>query len=164
MRRLLCLIPALLLAACSTAYYDYSGSPVSLGKGGASRKVAGVDLWVRGTQPWKFYVIGYITDRRIGQGIAMMVRDGQLAAQVRARGGHALLMETDIQSIPGTVSTASATVTGYRSASVIGNTAYWNGTTNAFGSGMTMPILRRDSTFYVIKYVSNNAPALPSKV
>jgi hypothetical protein len=154
MRKLLLLIPVLVLAACSTNYYDYSGSSVMTGTGGASRKVDGVDLWIQGTPPWKYRVIGYITDKRIGQGIAMMVRDGQLASQVRARGGDGLLMETDVESVMGTVSTASASATGWGNATTFGNTTTWNGGAHAFGSGMTMPIYRRNSTFYVIKYVN----------
>jgi hypothetical protein len=55
------------LSACATNYYTYSGSPVLVGHGGASRKVGGVDLWVMGTPPWKYRVVGYIEDSRPGR-------------------------------------------------------------------------------------------------
>jgi hypothetical protein len=75
------------LSACATNYYTYSGSPVLVGHGGASRKVGGVDLWVMGTPPWKYRVVGYIEDSRPGGPIPMAMRDRQLAARVRAQGG-----------------------------------------------------------------------------
>ena len=54
------------LTGCATDYYTYSGSPVIQGHGGASKRVDGIDLWVIGTPPRKFQVIGYIEDSRPG--------------------------------------------------------------------------------------------------
>jgi hypothetical protein len=54
-----------LWAGCSTTtdYYTYSGSGIYEGKGGASKNVDGVDIWLDGTPARKFKIIGYITDK-----------------------------------------------------------------------------------------------------
>jgi hypothetical protein len=41
----------------------------------------------------------------------------------------------------GSFSTANATATGWGNATTFGNTTTFNGGANAFGSGMTMPIV-----------------------
>jgi hypothetical protein len=61
----------------------------------------------------------------------------------------------------GSFSTANATATGWGSATTFGNTATFNGGANAFGSGMTMPIVRRSSRYYVIKYVNQPCRLFP---
>jgi hypothetical protein len=57
-------------------------------------------------------------------------------------------------------STANATATGWSkgNATTFGNTTTFNGGANAFGSGMTMPIVHRSSRYYVIKYVKSLEP------
>ena len=128
----------LILSACATDYYTYQGAPVMTGTGGATKNVNGVDLWITGTPPRKFRVIGYITDSRPGRGIAMMERDGAIAAEAKAKGGDGVLMNTDNEQVMGAVSLTSV------------NTFYHN----AFINSTAMPITRRNSTFYVIKYVN----------
>jgi hypothetical protein len=89
----------LALAGFATEYYSYSGSPVIQGRGGASKRVGGVDLWIMGTPPCKFRVIGYLTDSRPAGPIPMAVRDGQLAANVRSQGGDGLIMNSDVSTM-----------------------------------------------------------------
>ena len=53
-----------LCAGCSTTnYYTYSGSGIYQGRGGASKNVDGVDIWLDGTPARKFKIIGYITGK-----------------------------------------------------------------------------------------------------
>ena len=55
----------LAISACSsTQYATYSGSPVLVGQGGASRQVQGLDVWVVGTPPRPYQIVGYIQDSR----------------------------------------------------------------------------------------------------
>jgi hypothetical protein len=141
------------LAACSTTYYGYSGSGVLVGKGGASTNVNGIDLWIVGSPPRKFTIIGYIEDVRPGGPIPMAVRNSQLAAKAKTKGGDGLLLSSDVSDMVGTFSTANATATGWGSATTFGNTTTFNGGASAFGTGMTMPMIRRTGRYYVIKYV-----------
>ena len=134
-------ILAVFFTACSTDYYTYSGSAVYEGKGGASKNINGVDIWLVGTPPRKFKIIGYITDTRPGGPIPMARRDGDLAAEAKKNGGDAILIKADERDFLGTYSTANAT-------------AVSNGNvTTGFGSGVSVPIIRREGQFFVIKYV-----------
>jgi hypothetical protein len=130
-----------LVAGCSTNYYTYSGSGIYEGKGGASKNVDGVDIWLVGTPPRKFKIIGYVTDSRPGGPIPMAMRDSDLAAAAKKNGGDGILLKADQADFLGTYSTANAT-------------AVTNGNvTTAFGSGVSVPIVRREGQYYVIKYL-----------
>jgi hypothetical protein len=107
------------------------------GTGGASKMINGVELWLTGSPPRRFQIIGYITDSRPGGPPSMAMRDGAVAAEARAKGGDGVLMHSDDSQYMGTVSTASV--------SMIGSTA--------FGHGASVPITRRNGTYYVIKYL-----------
>jgi hypothetical protein len=131
----------ILVAGCSTNYYTYSGSGIYEGRGGASTNVDGVDIWLVGTPPRKFKIIGYVTDSRPGGPIPMAMRDSDLAAAAKKNGGDAILLKADQADFLGTYSTANAT-------------AVTNGNvTTAFGSGLSVPIVRREGQYYVIKYL-----------
>jgi hypothetical protein len=131
----------ILVAGCSTNYYTYSGSGIYQGRGGASKNVDGVDIWLVGTPPRKFKIIGYVTDSRPGGPIPMAMRDSDLAAAAKKNGGDGILLKADQADFLGTYSTASAT-------------AVTNGNvTSAFGSGVSVPIVRREGQYYVIKYL-----------
>ena len=144
MKRYLLFAALLALAGCST-YYSYSGSPVLMGTGGASKTINGIDLWVIGTPPRQYRIVGYISDTRAGGPIPMAMRDSQLAALTKARGGDALLLSSDTETVMGTMSSANA----WGNASTFGNVTNFNG--GAFG--MTAPILRRQAKYFVIKYI-----------
>lgn len=136
----LILLP-ILCAGCSTNYYTYSGSGIYQGRGGAAKNVDGVDIWLVGTPLRKFKIIGYVTDSRPGGPIPMAMRDSDLAAAAKKNGGDGILLKADQADFLGTYSTASAT-------------AVTNGNvTSAFGSGVSVPIVRREGQYYVIKYL-----------
>jgi hypothetical protein len=148
---------ALALAACSTDFYSYSGSPVLVGQGGASTNVSGIDLWIVGTPPRKYRVIGYITDSRPAGPLIMATRNGALAAKVRAAGGDGLIMSADYSQYVGTVTVANASGSAYTT----GNATFWNGggyfdattNTNAFATATSVPMYRQNSRYWVIKYL-----------
>ncbi len=140
------------LAGCATEYYTYSGSPVIQGQGGASKRVGGVDLWVIGTPPRKFRVIGYLTDSRPGGPIPMAARDGQLAEKVRAAGGDGLIMNLDGSRYMGTFTTTNASAYTSGNVNLAGDVANFNANTNAYGNSVSVPLNRRESRYFVIKY------------
>jgi hypothetical protein len=133
---------ALLLAACvSTQYYTYSGSPVYTGTGGASKNVNGIDLWVTGSPPRRFMIIGYIEDSRPNRGIPLLTMQGDMVARAKQAGGDGLLLTAQQITYGGTVSSGNA------SAFINGNTV------TAYGTGFAVPLTNRESRYYVIKYV-----------
>ena len=127
-------------AGCVTNYYTYSGSGIYEGRGGASKNINGIDIWLVGTPPRKFKIIGYVTDSRPGGPIPMAMRDSDLAATAKKNGGDGILLKADQADFLGTYSTGNAT------AVTTGNV------TTAFGSGMSVPIIRREGQYFVIKY------------
>jgi len=141
-RPLLALVVLTMLCGCiSTNYYTYSGSGVYEGKGGASKSVNGVDLWLVGTPLRKFRIIGYITDSRPAGPATMAGRDADLAAEAKKNGGDGILLKADRTDFVGVYSTGNAS-------------AFTNGNvTTAVGSGVSVPIRRREGEFFVIKYV-----------
>jgi hypothetical protein len=138
---LLTLLVTIFAGCADTEYYGYSGSGVYVGTGGASRSVNGVDLWVTGTPPRRFRIIGYITDERLGGPLAMAGRDRGMADKARNAGGDGLLLTSDQTNGMGSYSTGNAT------AFVTGNTV------TATGNALTLPIIQRQAKYYVIKYV-----------
>lgn len=89
----------------------------------------------------KFKIIGYITDSRPGGLIPMAMRDSDLAAAAKKNGGDGILLKGEQADFAGTYSTANAT-------------AVTNGNvTTAFGSGVSVPIVRREGQYYVIEYL-----------
>src|SRR5258707_5601703 len=80
---------------CSTNSYPYSGSGIYEGRGGASKNVNGVDIWLVGTPPRKFRIIGYITDSRPGGAIPMARRDADLEAVAKKSGGDGILLNAE---------------------------------------------------------------------
>jgi hypothetical protein len=49
----------------STNYYTYSGSGIYEGKGEASKNIKRIDIWLVGTPPRKFRIIGHITNSQL---------------------------------------------------------------------------------------------------
>ena len=109
-RRLLAslfLVLTFLGGGCSTNYYTYSGSGIYEGRGGASKNVNGIDIWLVGTPPRKFRIIGYITDSRPG-GLIPIAR-GTLISLLKRRKMEAMcLLKAEQTDFLGTYSTGNA--------------------------------------------------------
>jgi hypothetical protein len=157
MKKLIVLLLAglcLALSGCASSYYDYSGSPVLHGQGGASKNVGGIDIWVIGTPPRNYRIIGYVEDHRPAGPLTMAARNPQLAALCRQRGGDALLLSGEENEFMGSAGFATANATGWGNATTFGNQTTFNGGATAFGNGMSVALKRRNSRYYVIKYVN----------
>jgi hypothetical protein len=152
--RSMLLAATLALAACSTTYYTYSGSPVYTGQGGASKNVNGIDFWVIGTPPRKFRIIGYIEDSRKRGLIENATRDPNVADKAKAAGGDAVIRTGDFEQYVGTVSSATGNAYTTGNASFVGNTAQFNASTTASGTAVSIPIFWHNSQYLVIKYVN----------
>jgi hypothetical protein len=150
--KLILLGATMALSACATDYYSYSGSPVFIGQGGASKNVNGVDFWVIGTPPRKYRIIGYIEDSRKAGSIEMATRDLNIAARAKAAGGGAVIATADFSRQVATVSVASGNAYTTGNANFVGNNAHFNANTSAFVAQTSIPILWRNSQYLVIKY------------
>jgi hypothetical protein len=143
MRKYLILLLALtaLISGCATNYYTYSGSGVLIGQGGASTMVSGIELWITGTPPRKYRVIGYIEDVRPGGPIAMAGRNSQVAAKARSQGGDAIILGGDQSEYVGSINS--------------GNAFAWSNGYHAGASffGTSAPVIKRTGRYYVIKYI-----------
>jgi hypothetical protein len=126
-----------ILSACATDYYTYQGAPIMTGKGGAAKNVDGVDLWIMGSPPRRFQIIGYITDSRPGGPIPIAMRDSAVASEARAKGGDAVIMNSDSSQLVGMANMTNV------------NAVY----NSLYGTSVTVPIMRRDGTYYEITYV-----------
>jgi len=141
---------ALFSVGCSsTQYFPYSGSGQFVGNGGAALRMNGVDLWINGSPPRKFYVVGYIEDVRPGGPGPMSMRNYRLTEKAHAAGGDAVLVLSDQSQYVGTFSSGNAFTTV--NASVYGNNIFGSALTT--GSAFSMPMFRREGRYYVIKYL-----------
>src|SRR5271157_256418 len=133
---------AFLFGGCSTDYYTYTGPEIYQGTGGAAKNVDGIDIWLVGTPLRKFKIIGYITDSRPGGAIPMAMRNSDLATVAKKNGGDGILIKGDQANFLGTYSTGNAM-------------AFSNGNlTTATGSSVSVPIIRREGQYFVIKYLN----------
>jgi hypothetical protein len=141
---------ALLLAGCSsTQYFPYQGSGQLVGNGGATLRMNGVDLWINGSPPRKFYIVGYIEDMRPGGPGPMSMRNYRLTQKAHEAGGDGVLVLSDRSQYVGTYSMGNAFTTA--NASFYGNSLYGSAFTNA--TAFSMPMFRREGRYYVIKYL-----------
>ena len=140
---------SLTFAACtSTQYATYSGSPVLVGEGGASRMVQGLEVWVMGTPPRSYRVIGYIKDNHYeGNWKSSSVIPTSVATQARAAGADAVIISSDSHDAVGAFSYASLNGWG------TGNNFFAN------GWGASRALYERNSTYLAIQYV-NAAPSV----
>jgi hypothetical protein len=60
------------------------------------------------TPPRKYYVVGYIEHSRPGGPIPTAIRNSQLAAKTREKGGDALILHSDNAYQVGSISTMNA--------------------------------------------------------
>ena len=141
------------LSACSTKFYSYSGAKVITGTGGASKKVDGIDLWIEGTPPGNFEIVGVIHDHRPGRGISMLLRDGKIAAVAKQQGGDGVLLSFDERETVGSFTSGNSYTTGQATAykTLGGVQAY--GSANTSSTAISQTITRRNSKFYVIRYL-----------
>jgi hypothetical protein len=84
-------------AFAKTTFFKYEGRPqIRDGDGGVKQTNRGIDVWVQGSPPRKYEIIGtLVDDRDMGDGDALTSK--KVAKTVREAGGDALML-TDQQS------------------------------------------------------------------
>jgi hypothetical protein len=86
-------LTSVLLVSCATTNFtEYRGESVVRGKGGAVRKVEGIDFWENGDPNRKYRILGVIDDTR-GDGLISRARkDTDIAEVARQYGGDAVVL------------------------------------------------------------------------
>ena len=131
--------------AAKTRYESYEArNSVVEGQGGSRTTKHGIDFWTTGDPPRRYQIIGIIRDNR-GTGVihGNAIGSSGIAKKVREVGGDAVILLNQNSSIKGIYSQGQA--------SAYGNQAY--------GSGISIPIEERVTTFAVVKYLPSIDPA-----
>ena len=123
-------------------YLAYEGRNATFsGQGGERRTVDGVDMWLRGTPPHRFVVLGSIVDRRHKTGLFGMVRmamfDGDIVRLTKAAGGNAVILREQHDDVVGAVGSTFGSA----------NYGNFNATTVA------RTIEKQQSEFLVVQYL-----------
>ncbi len=135
-------IAAACVSCTNTEFQAWEGrNSVVEGRGGTRKVVDGMDIWTYGDPPRRFQVLGIIQDNRPGGLIPMAQMKHDIVAKARQSGGDAVILVSSESQLRGYYTSGSATAFGY------GNYA------SVYGSSVTMPITRHNSTFVVIKYL-----------
>jgi hypothetical protein len=132
--QLLVVSTALVVSACSTDYQRWEGPPIVRdGTGGTRKNIHGMDVWMNGTPPTRYRVLGFIqTDETIDRGCIK---------KAHREGADALILISRRSDLAGIVGSSSASVTAY------GNMA------TGYGSSFSAPVYRTSQLLAVIKYV-----------
>lgn len=136
--------------SAKTRYEAYEArNSVIEGQGGSRTTKDGVDFWTTGDPPRRYQIIGIIRDNR-GTGAlhGNAIGSSGIAKKVREVGGDAVILLNQNSSVKGVWSQGQAF-------------AYGN---QAYGSGISIPIEERVTTFAVVKYLTaiDPAPAVQS--
>lgn len=157
-KTLFALLSAITLIGCSTDYQPWQGSQVILqGTGGTCDRVDGIDFWTFGTPPRRYQIIGMIQDSRRNGIISRATYKHDIADKAKRAGGDAVALQSRQSEYRGSISGGTAnsysngSATAYGSGGVIN--AYGRSTTTTYGTGYSVPIVQKDSTFFVLKYV-----------
>lgn len=154
---------ALLHAADSSAqeFLAFEGkNAVREGEGGTKKTVDGVDFWADGAPPYRFKLLGFITDRRHKTGLVGMISmsnlEGSIAEVAKKNGGDAVIQVSSEAETVGVVTNNYGSAQG--SATTFGNTT--SGSATGWSSGSAAKVQKQNSKFAVIKYMKeSSAPA-----
>jgi hypothetical protein len=140
---------ALSLSSCITSYYAYQGGAPTVGQGGASKRIDGIDIWLIGAPPRTYQIIGYIEDTRPGGPIPMARRYAKLAEVAKQQGGDGVLIQSDDAQYMGSITSGNA----FTTANGRFNGNGFNGSAFTTGTSVSAPMNRREGKFFVIKYL-----------
>lgn len=139
-------------AQASTQFLAYEGKDaVQEGQGGNKKVVDGVDFWLMGAPPRRFQVLGMLVDERWESGIYGLIRvanlEHDIAKQVRAAGGDAVILDEQHDKVWGVAGSSYGSAT-------------WSGH-SAWGSSFSTasPYGTKNSRYVVVKYLPEASPA-----
>lgn len=134
----LSLLSDTLLAQDFTAY---ESKGLRDGDGGAKKTVEGVDFWSEGSPPFKFKIIGVITDRRHKTGLIGKMRMASLETDVaqiaKENGGDGVILAASEAEAVGALGMAQ------------GN-SFGNGSVAGFGA--SVGVQKQNTKYFVVKY------------
>jgi hypothetical protein len=142
-------------------FQAYEGkNAVREGEGGTKKTVDGVDFWSDGAPPYRFKLIGFITDRRHKTGLVGMISmsnlEGSIAEVAKKNGGDAVIQVSSEAETVGVVTNNYGTAQG--TATTSGSTTNFNAT--GWSNGAAAKVQKQNSKFAVIKYMKDtSAPA-----
>ncbi len=132
------------MAQAKTRYEPYEArNSVVEGQGGSRTTKDGVDFWTTGDPPRRYQIIGIIRDNR-GTGFlnGKAIGSSGISKKVREVGGDAVILLNQNSSVTGIWSSGQSSTYGNQST----------------GSGISIPIEERVTTFAVVKYLPDNSP------
>jgi hypothetical protein len=147
MRTLLIALSLVALAGCTSTQFKQfeSRDAVRIGQGGTKDILNGMDIWSNGDPPRKYKILGVIEDERNSGGFSKPMRNSAVVAKAKEIGGDALIEGAVNTEITGSFSNSFSN--GFATANTFGRT------TNAFGSGFSVPVGKMNSKYTVIKYL-----------
>jgi hypothetical protein len=119
---------------------------------GTRRVVDGIDIWTFGVPPTKYQVIGIINDSRNGGLISRATFYPNIAAKVKQAGGDGAIPYSSESELRGFIGSSSGTASTVGHVNVV--TGRYSGVTHSYGSSFTAPVVSKQSTWLVVKYVS----------
>jgi hypothetical protein len=130
-------IAALLCCSCAvTKTLSYSDRIIRQGTGGSFETRDGIELWWNGAPNRRYMVIGCLVQDRLS-----LIGDAMLVQRAKALGGDALLRGSRESYQAGSYTSGFATISGYSDFATV------------TGSSFTVPIVRGEYQYYVIKYL-----------
>jgi len=128
--------------------YEGKGAVIE-GQGGGKKVVDGIDFWSDGDPPYKYKLLGYLTDRRLKSGLFGMISmsglESNIASEAKKAGGDGVIV---IYSDAETVGGVSNGVASGQS-----NGRRYSGS----GTGISAAIQKNNSKFAVVKYLKDEA-------
>ena len=126
------------------------------GDGGAKKTVDGIDFWSDGAPPYKFQVLGFITDRRHKSGLFGLVRmaslESDFAEVAKSKGGDAVILVSSDSETVGAVGASNGMATG--TANSYGNSTSAN--VSGFSTGVTSAVQKQNTKYVLIKYLKDS--------
>lgn len=152
------LLPA--VGALAQEFQVYEGkNAVREGDGGTKKVVDGVDFWSDGAPPYRFKLIGFITDRRHKTGLVGMISmsnlEGSIAEVAKKNGGDAVIQVSSEAETVGIATNNYGSAQG--SAFSSGNSTNFNA--SGWSSGGAAKVQKQNSKFAVIKYLKEVSAA-----
>lgn len=139
----------LVLFASSALALDFVGyegkDSIKEGQGGSKKTVAGIDFWSDGLPPFKFKLLGYVTDRRHKSGlfgmISMSSLETDVAEEAKKVGGDGVIIVGSEAETTGSV--------GFAQGNMMQRS--YGGQFSGFGS--TAQVQKQNSKYAVVQYM-----------
>jgi hypothetical protein len=137
-------------------FVAYEGkNAIKEGEGGAKKTIDGVDFWSDGTPPYKFKIVGFITDRRHKTGLVGMFRMSNLESDIaeiaKNQGGDAVISISSESEVVGGIGQNFGTATG--SATTMGGVT--TGSAMGTSSMITQSVQKQNSKYMLVKYLKD---------